>query len=264
MVVQRLLVSFLLTSTLHWIEVLGENKNDTHSPRVVGGNIVTNRELGGYIVAMRYDGSFACGGTLVQDLIVLTAAHCFEQRRIKEKWLISGGVSMLNEIGVSRRIRKIIIPKAFSMDTMEMDVAVVLMDRPMVGNGIGKLSLCDKPLEVGRSLTVAGFGMVKSGGTNPGQYLRQTTVPIDSKEYCRKAYRKIIAITNSMLCASEKGKRDACTYDSGGPLVYKNQVCGIVSFGIGCASSRYPGVYTDVTYAKSFITKIINMLMSQT
>jgi len=66
-----------------------------------------------------------------------------------------------------------------------------------------------------------------------------------------------------MFCASVLGKKDACTYDSGGPLVYEKQVCGIVSFGIGCASRRYPGVYTDVHYVKPFIVKGIKALLSR-
>lgn len=64
-----------------------------------------------------------------------------------------------------------------------------------------------------------------------------------------------------MFCASVLGSQDACTFDSGGPLVYENEVCGIVSFGIGCASSRYPGVYTDVYYVRKFIEESMKNLL---
>jgi len=66
-----------------------------------------------------------------------------------------------------------------------------------------------------------------------------------------------------MFCAGVLGKKDACTFDSGGPLVYKNQVCGIVSFGIGCASKRYYGVYTDIMYVKPFIEQSIKVLLAK-
>jgi len=66
-----------------------------------------------------------------------------------------------------------------------------------------------------------------------------------------------------MFCAGLLGKKDACTFDSGGPLVYKKQICGIVSFGIGCASRRYSGVYTDVMYVKPFIEKSIKVLLAK-
>lgn len=41
--------------------------------------------------------------------------------------------------------------------------------------------------------------------------------------------------------------------DSGGGLICNNQLAGIVSFGMGCASKLYPGVYTDVSQYRDFI-----------
>ena len=45
--------------------------------------------------------------------------------------------------------------------------------------------------------------------------------------------------------------------DSGGPLVCLNgdryEVYGVVSWGVGCALSGYPGVYADVTQVMAWI-----------
>lgn len=57
------------------------------------------------------------------------------------------------------------------------------------------------------------------------------------------------AITTSMLCAKDSNQ-DSCQGDSGGPLVMKgndssgaNDVqVGVVSWGVGCADSSFPGV----------------------
>ena len=48
--------------------------------------------------------------------------------------------------------------------------------------------------------------------------------------------------------------------DSGGPLFYCDRSCeqiGIVSFGIGCAEKKYPGVYTRVSKYIDWIDKIV-------
>lgn len=57
-----------------------------------------------------------------------------------------------------------------------------------------------------------------------------------------------------MLCAGyATGGKDACQYDSGGPLVQGSVVVGIVSWGVGCALPRYPGVYADVGALRDWI-----------
>merc|ERR1712045_1011137 len=63
-------------------------------------------------------------------------------------------------------------------------------------------------------------------------------------------------ITKNMLCAGAPGK-DSCQGDSGGPLVCKSgrkyEQWGVVSWGYGCASPGYPGVYVRLSkYVKNY------------
>jgi len=69
----------------------------------------------------------------------------------------------------------------------------------------------------------------------------------------------MIDITKDMICASGPG-RDACTFDSGGPLVSDGKLVGIVSFGRGCASPDYPGVYVNVAKYKPWILSAIQRI----
>nr|XP_036671747.1 seminase [Drosophila suzukii] len=236
---------------------------NNHDTRVIGGQVTTNWKLGGYLMALVYAGDFVCGGTLIHDLIVLTAAHCFLGRMKVSDWTVVAGISKLDQKGVRRKVKDFILSEKFKEEDMNMDVAVMLLKSSLRVKGIGKLSLCSVNLNPGLELTVSGWGMTVARGSGPQTLLRTVTVPIIHKSNCRAAYQPMAKITDSMICASVLGKKDACTYDSGGPLVYKKQVCGIVSFGIGCASKRYPGVYTDVMYVKPFILKSIKVLLKR-
>jgi len=61
-------------------------------------------------------------------------------------------------------------------------------------------------------------------------------------------------ITPNMLCADDVANReDACQGDSGGPLVQGDSLVGVVSWGIGCASRDFPGVYAMVSRAYGWI-----------
>ncbi|KAH8328808.1 hypothetical protein KR067_012995 [Drosophila pandora] len=266
----------LLAISFKWMDVLGQDLNQTvdlgklakvvaplatvHA-RVIGGEMTTIEKLGGYLIALRYKKDFICGGSLIHDLIVLTAAHCFIGREQVNNWQAEGGITKLTDKGEVRKAKKYIRSGSFRVDDLNMDVAVMLLQKPMTGKKIKKVSLCSKDLKEGTKLTVSGWGLTESQQLKPVKELRTVTVPIINKKKCRQTYRPTSIITDSMFCASVMGKKDACTFDSGGPLVYKNQVCGIVSFGLGCASPRYAGVYTDVVYVKPFIEKTMKILL---
>lgn len=72
--------------------------------------------------------------------------------------------------------------------------------------------------------------------------LKGATVTVIDHDECQRKYTDD-EITENMFCASRRGV-DSCEGDSGGPAVINGKLCGIVSFGIGCASEQYPGVYT--------------------
>ena len=100
--------------------------------------------------------------------------------------------------------------------------------------------------------TVTGWGTLSLYGSLPDK-LQKVDVPLVSDQECRQAYGET-DILDSMMCAGEKGK-DSCQGDSGGPLACDGKLCGIVSWGHGCAFEGYPGVYTEVAYFVDWIVK---------
>ena len=76
---------------------------------------------------------------------------------------------------------------------------------------------------------------------------------------CRAASSGVAEVRSEMVCAGRLG-RDSCTGDSGGPLVLCRRGCvlvGVASWGVGCAESRYPGVYTRIDKFTSWITNMV-------
>merc|ERR1712106_195217 len=105
--------------------------------------------------------------------------------------------------------------------------------------------------------TVSGWGTLESGGSQP-DVLMEVDVPTMSNSNCKNAYGN--GITANMLCAGyDEGGQDSCQGDSGGPLIYNSgsgyTQIGVVSWGYGCASPGYPGVYARVTQYLSWISK---------
>ncbi|KAH8302762.1 hypothetical protein KR044_010648, partial [Drosophila immigrans] len=231
--------------------------------RVIGGDATTIEKLGGYLIALFYSGDFICGGTLIEPRIVVSAAHCFEGRSVKDDWVAVGGITNINEQGGVRvPLQDFVTPAVFKEKSMHMDVAVLLLQAPLEGPAIHSIPLCTKHLDEGVLLTVSGWGLIDPEAASPHHSIRSAVVPIVKKSKCKKSYKKALLITDSMFCAGTLGSKDACTFDSGGPFVRQTEtngteLCGIVSFGISCASPKYAGVYTDVNYVKPFIEQTV-------
>merc|ERR1711971_955524 len=206
--------------------------------------------------------SVQCGGTLLDQTTVLTAAHCFDQ---------SGGPNVVrlgdHDINTSSdgaqavdvSIRRIIQHPGWDSNSLENDIAILKLSQPIqYSRDIRRACMPtayrgqDLPSVLARPQPiVVGWGST-STGTGPTNRLRQAPVQMVTQEQCAQAYRQVSRVTigATKLCAGE-GTRDTCNGDSGGGLFSRNlgggfAVVGVTSFGVECARDDFPGVYTRV------------------
>ena len=242
--------------------------DEQRDPRVVGGTAVPEGKYP-FMASLQFDRPDAaplqehfCGATLIDASHVMTAAHCadvvdgaFGAGPVPASQLrIVVGTTVLNS--AQGQARGITDPSAVSIHPRyngrsdAYDVAVIRLDSPV--SGIQPIRLdpmnsnaFEKP---GRLVRVAGWGSTRSGG-RPVDRMREARPPIVSDITARQAYGSSF-VPSLMVAAGKKGV-DTCQGDSGGPLFapvsggYRQ--IGITSFGIGCASAKYPGVYTEVS-----------------
>lgn len=124
--------------------------------------------------------------------------------------------------------------------------------------------LTDDPLPASNSKCfVTGWGDTEDTGSR--KKLRQVNVEIIPQDICQSDDFYGNWITENMFCAGEEeGGKDACQGDSGGPFVCHNRVQdvwyqhGIVSWGVGCADPKKPGVYTRINKVKDWIDSYVN------
>merc|ERR1712083_1111614 len=119
----------------------------------------------------------------------------------------------------------------------------------------------------GKMGTVAGWGLLREGGSRP-TVLMELTMKIWGNQKCSTTYGSTApaGIKDSMMCAGKQGK-DSCSGDSGGPFVtpvgdHWEQI-GVVSWGIGCGKQHYPGVYTRVSEMMEWIDKVRKLILTR-
>ncbi|KAH8257476.1 hypothetical protein KR038_010400 [Drosophila bunnanda] len=200
-----------------------------------------------YQCALHYQGSFICGCVILSRRWILTAHHCFIGG--PGAYSVRAGSAQQRRGGQLRRVQKIVAHGGYSEYTMNNDLAMMKLRSPLKYNRCvrnvrlpGRRSRRRLP----RCCLASGWGLTSANAQNVQRYLRGVMVCRVRRRRCVRNYRSAgIRITRHMICYARRN-RDTCSGDSGGPLVHNNVLYGITSFGIGCARSRYPGVYVDV------------------
>ncbi|XP_054738170.1 trypsin zeta-like [Anastrepha obliqua] len=245
--------------------VVAADTDSTIDGRIVGGRTV-DISAHPHQVSMRLKSilsssasySHNCGGSIISESIVLTAAHCVIAKVPSQYQIVAGTNQRRSADGAIATVKEIIIHEQYSPSTYSNDVAIMVLGTPLPINNftIKAVPLAEEGSLNGATATVSGWGTLSSGGTSPTM-LQEVKVPIVSNEICNADYSGLI--TDSMLCAGVRGTggKDACQGDSGGPLLVNNKLAGIVSWGYGCAQANYPGVYANVSYLLPWILEKI-------
>ena len=206
-----------------------------------------------------------CGGVLLEDDVVLTAAHCLIGKATDDFEVHVGRHNLSDSFGPEKRfaVQAVVEHPLYRLKTeYAYDAALLRLARRVDKDEL--LSKTSLPSLVGNvpiedeQLQVIGWGLTEELGL-PATIQQIGEVESVSLQECRAQYDSV-SVTDAMICAASEGV-DACQGDSGGPLLVSRElerdvVVGVVSWGKGCARAGQAGVYTSVAAIKKWIRSV--------
>ncbi|XP_041115548.1 coagulation factor X-like [Polyodon spathula] len=253
-----------------------ENRTDLHptdtpeneNSRIVGGGDCPIGHCPWQALLVNQDGVGFCGGTILSNRIVLTAAHCMNQT--KYFTVILGEFDTLKDEGREKtyQVEKVLIHNSYVQKTYNNDIALVKLKDPIqfskyiIPACLPNREFAERVLMNQPFAQISGFGRVHERGRQSTK-LQKLNVPYVDRHVCMES--SLFKISVNMFCAGyDQMEMDACQGDSGGPHVTAHKdtwfVTGVVSWGEGCARKGKYGIYTQVSRYLRWIQQAMKRL----
>jgi secreted trypsin-like serine protease len=229
--------------------------NASETVRIVGGEESKPYSRPYQVSIQSTSGSHFCGGSIIGDDLILTAAHCLEnvdgnnpdmQVRVGAHNLTDGSGQVIQ---VSTTYTHQEYPN-LSKDVAVLELAGKVTDKNAQVIALADSTFFNAKVIAGTPMIVSGWRTLESGGQSPDK-LQEVSIPYVTNEVCNQASAYNGQIQDTEICGGyAEGGKDSCQGDSGGLLVINDgkrlvQV-GIVSWGEGCTEKDKYGIYANI------------------
>ncbi|TNN64115.1 Mast cell protease 3 [Liparis tanakae] len=212
----------------------------------------------GYMASVQENGRHKCGGFLINERFVLTAAHC----HMPNLSVVLGTHNLRKVNNNTMRYDVKMCPHPLYRNNVSggHDIMLLKLSRKArLGKTVQIIHLPNAKMKIKdkSKCRVAGWGYTTTGG-NTSEQLKVVDVPIVSFKVCKEKWGDHLPA--NVICAGGYGtKKGFCQGDSGGPLVCGGKAVGVVSFNNGsdCSYPNVPNVYTKVSKYLAWIKKIL-------
>lgn len=239
------------------------------SPRIIGGTSVLTPYP--WMVSIQGNSNYGwyhfCGGALIAQDWVLTAAHCLDNVDITNMRLLIGAINNSNISSAEvREADWVSLHHSYDDAVFYGDIAIIKLKTPSSNTPLEVITTTEmNSIEQGQQLRVMGWGLTTEGDDTSGaSILQEVDLTFREDGVCTALYGEVVeGYWTKFICAGEDvNGKDACQGDSGGPLLWDDngiyKLAGVVSWGQGCGQAGAYGGFTEVAEYLNWISDRIN------
>ncbi|XP_034535551.1 chymotrypsin A-like [Notolabrus celidotus] len=228
--------------------------------RIVNGEEAVPHSWPWQVSLQDYTGFHFCGGSLINENWVVTAAHC--NVRTSHRVILGEHDRSSNaEDTQVMKVGKVFKHPRYNGYTINNDILLIKLASPAQLNmRVSPVCIAETSdnFEGGMRCVTSGWGLTRHNAPDTPALLQQAALPLLTNQQCKQYWGS--RISDLMICAGASGA-SSCMGDSGGPLVCEKAgawtLVGIVSWGSGTCTPTMPGVYARVTELRAWMDQTI-------
>ncbi|XP_050975394.1 granzyme B-like isoform X2 [Labeo rohita] len=224
-----------------------------------------------YMVSILRDKYHTCGGMLIREDYVLTAAHCLNRSDFpsRDQFKVVLGAHNINKVERSQQripVMKFIRHPKFEQNNKKnysYDIMLLKLKKKAKLSAFVKVMPLPKKNEktpVNVKCSIAGWGSKDPKEIQRADVMQEVSLKLQENSKCEKMWQYLFN-SERMICGVSDGKHAFCKGDSGSPLICKTIPQGIASYTIDndCTNTTYPQVYVKISYFVPWIKKKMKM-----
>jgi secreted trypsin-like serine protease len=229
--------------------------NFESAPPIVGGSFAVKNEFP-HQVALILRGSLRCGGSIITEQFVLTAAHCLVNKQYLNQFEVLAGANNLGDKDGQRyKIIDEVPHEGYGDHGNTDDIALLIVEKPFIfSESVKPIELQTSELEIGSEIKIIGWGKTSAYG-QISQDLKYNTVTVQSNNQCGGIQY------NGLICLGHPKDNGACNGDSGGSAIsQEGKLVGVANFVMVACGTTYPDGYAKVSFYNDWINSNMDKL----